>query len=58
MPELTETKLAIFDLGNVVFRVDWQPMFDIGGEASRISSETQGEGFRFHAHFEVFERGY
>lgn len=33
MAELTETKLAIFDLGNVVFRVDWQPMFDIWSEA-------------------------
>jgi HAD superfamily hydrolase (TIGR01509 family) len=57
MLELTETKLAIFDLGNVVFRVDWQPMFDIWSEASSLPSETLKEGFHFDANFEAFERG-
>ncbi len=57
MLELTETKLVIFDLGNVVFRVDWQPMFDIWSEASSMPSEELRKGFQFDENFEAFERG-
>lgn len=57
MPELTDTKLAIFDLGNVIFRVDWQPMFDIWSEASSMPSEELRKGFQFDENFEAFERG-
>ncbi len=57
MPEITNTKLAIFDLGNVVFRVDWQPMFDIWSEASHLPAATLQAGFKFDENFEAFERG-
>jgi HAD superfamily hydrolase (TIGR01509 family) len=50
-------KLAILDLGNVVFQVDWQPMFEIWSEASGLSADTLQEQFRFDDNFEAFERG-
>lgn len=48
--------LAIFDLGNVVFNVDWQPMFNSWSESSGVSAETLCDRFKFDQNFEAFER--
>jgi epoxide hydrolase-like predicted phosphatase len=52
----SKTSLAIFDLGNVVFNVDWQPMFDSWSESSGVETKFLQERFKFDAHFEAFER--
>lgn len=49
-------KLAIFDLGNVVFRIDWQPMFEIWSAASGVAAADLRQRFKFDRNFELFER--
>jgi glucose-1-phosphatase len=50
-------ELAIFDLGNVVFRVDWQPMFELwSGITGRPAADLQAR-FGVDENLEAFERG-
>ena len=56
MAKLKTPKLAIFDLGNVVFHVDWEPMFQIWSESSNVSKEQLRQNFKFDENFEAFER--
>jgi HAD superfamily hydrolase (TIGR01509 family) len=56
MAKLETPKLAIFDLGNVVFQVDWEPMFQIWSESSNVSIEQLRQNFKFDENFEAFER--
>lgn len=49
--------LAIFDLGNVVFQVDWEPMFESWSNASGVSTAKLKSNFKFDENFEAFERG-
>jgi putative hydrolase of the HAD superfamily len=50
-------ELAIFDLGNVVFRVDWQPMLERwAGITGRPAAELRAR-FRVDEDLEAFERG-
>jgi putative hydrolase of the HAD superfamily len=57
MTDLEPPKLAIFDLGNVVFRVDWEPMFNTWSQASGTPIARLRDSFRFDQNFEAFERG-
>ncbi|MBU4318329.1 MAG: HAD-IA family hydrolase [Proteobacteria bacterium] len=50
-------KLVIFDLGNVVIRIDWQPMFDIWSKASGVPAKDLQLRFQFDENYEGFERG-
>jgi putative hydrolase of the HAD superfamily len=52
-----DIKLAIFDLGNVAFRVNWGPMFALWGERAGIEPSVLGSRFAFNECFEAFERG-
>ena len=49
-------KLAIFDLGNVVFNIDWGPMFEAWSFYSGIPSSTLKERARTDERIEQFER--
>ncbi len=57
MSHLEKLKLAIFDLGNVVFRVDWEPMFESWSAASGVEIDQLRSKFQFDEDFEAFERG-
>ena len=50
-------KLVIFDLGNVVIRIDWQPMFDLWSQVSGVASNDLKQHFQFDENYEGFERG-
>lgn len=50
-------KLVIFDLGNVIFRIDWEPMFQVWSHASGIRIEDLRNKFSFNDTYEKFERG-
>jgi len=50
-------KLVIFDLGNVVIRIDWQPMFDLWSQVSGVPSNDLQQRFQFDENYEGFERG-
>jgi len=55
---IEKPKLAILDLGNVVFRVDWQPMFDIWSNATGVPIDDLKKRFLFDESYEDFERGH
>lgn len=57
MPDLETPKLAIFDLGNVVFRIDWTPMFETWSAASGVEAEKLRSRFLFDENYDAFERG-
>ena len=45
MQDISNYSLAIFDLGNVVFRIDWQPMFNQWSELSGKKVEELKKNF-------------
>lgn len=57
MARSLQPELAIFDLGNVVFRVDWQPMFDSWSNTSGVAALDLKKRFQFDESFAEFERG-
>lgn len=50
-------KLAIFDLGNVVFNISWEPMFQEWSARSGVKIETLKKRFQFNSAYEQFEIG-
>jgi putative hydrolase of the HAD superfamily len=57
MTEPEKPKLAIFDLGNVVFHVDWQPMIVLWSELTQVPADVLGSRFGVDESLEAFERG-
>ncbi len=49
-------KLAIFDLGNVVFNIDWDPMFEIWCTYSGVPVSTLKDRVKLDGKAEQFER--
>ncbi len=49
--------LAIFDLGNVVFRIDWNKMSNSWSKTSGIETDILKERFKYDEYFNAFERG-
>ena len=50
-------KLAIFDLGNVVFRTDFSRLFKIWSEATGLAIDELQRRYYLDEVFQAFERG-
>ena len=57
MNERKNLKLAIFDLGNVLFRIDWDQMFNSWSRDSGVASDILKDKFLYDNSFDDFERG-
>jgi len=56
MADLNPPKLAIFDLGNVVFGIDWERMYACWSQASGVAVETLKSRGQCLKEIEQFER--
>ena len=53
---MKKPKLAIFDLGNVVFNIDWEPMYTAWSVHSGVPAETLKQRVKADEKLEQFER--